>query len=221
MTLFPVLAIETSSRSGSVALMRDADTLDERALGQGAFQGKTLAPTIEALLLEGGVKPAEVGLVAVGLGPGSFTGLRVGIAFARGFAFAADHPMVGVSSMEALAHIEAEEGEKLLCVARAGHEELFHAAFEKTNGSIVSLMDPSVDSLDVVRDKMESFDRVLGEGTDLLGLEKASVVPSAKGVAVLGAKKFVDQGPTPEEELLPQYLRRSNAEINWDRRQNR
>ncbi|MFH1998111.1 MAG: tRNA (adenosine(37)-N6)-threonylcarbamoyltransferase complex dimerization subunit type 1 TsaB [Planctomycetota bacterium] len=221
MTFFPLLAIETSSRAGSVALMHDAQRIDERALGEDAFQGRTLAPRIDALLKEHRITPDQIGLVAVGLGPGSFTGLRVGIAFARGFAYAVGCDMVGVSSLAALALAEAGEKEEILCIGKAGHDEFFYASFRVDKGRIVSETEPAIDSLAVVQEKARSFKRAIGEGAAQLGSGAESISPAAGSVAVLGARLYAEEGPTPERRLLPLYLRRSNAEINWERRQGR
>ncbi|OGG55254.1 MAG: tRNA (adenosine(37)-N6)-threonylcarbamoyltransferase complex dimerization subunit type 1 TsaB [Candidatus Handelsmanbacteria bacterium RIFCSPLOWO2_12_FULL_64_10] len=103
MTAFWTLGIETATAVGGVALLRDAATAAERTFERGMIHGRALAPAIEAVLRECGLSPRDIGLVAVDVGPGSHTGVRVGVAAAQGLAMGAGCALVGVGSLDAVA----------------------------------------------------------------------------------------------------------------------
>jgi tRNA threonylcarbamoyladenosine biosynthesis protein TsaB len=217
-----VLAIETSTRSASVALKNESGALAERLLETGSMQGRELAPAVDALLQDRELGPEAMDLVVVGLGPGSYTGLRVGIAFARGFAFALRRPVRGVSSFAALALQEGAEGERVLCVNRAGQDEFYHALYRIEAGGAIEEAAPGLGSPDEVFALAEPGIKIRGEGADAFKSrgagDVAARVPRAGSLALLGERAYGDHGATPEAELAPLYLRRSKAEINWERR---
>jgi tRNA threonylcarbamoyladenosine biosynthesis protein TsaB len=99
-----VLAFDTSGFSGSVALLDGPRLLESAALDADRRSAQTLAPAIVRLLADCGRKPDEVNLVATTVGPGSFTGLRVGVTTAKTFAYAVKAEVIGVSTLEAMAH---------------------------------------------------------------------------------------------------------------------
>ena len=219
-----VLAVETSTRKGSVALLRAGAPVEERFLDPGSFQGKDLAPAAAEILRAAGVEPRAVELVAVGLGPGSFTGLRVGIAFARAFAYGAGCPVVGVSSFDALAAARrGRPGERVLCTAPAGREEVYYALYTlgEAGAPPVPEAGPAVAGLAEAAALAEGAAAVIGAAAGAVrapGVEGGADAPSAAAVARLGLARHAAEGPTPPESLLPLYLRRSKAEINWERR---
>jgi tRNA threonylcarbamoyladenosine biosynthesis protein TsaB len=97
-----VLGIDTSTSIGSVAILRDDDVIAD-ATGAAVHHGSDLLPMIDAACARAGIAPRELDAIAVGAGPGSFTGLRIGMATAKGIAFAAARPLWAVSSLAALA----------------------------------------------------------------------------------------------------------------------
>jgi tRNA threonylcarbamoyladenosine biosynthesis protein TsaB len=220
-----VLAIETSTRRGSAALMKAGEAPVERVLEEGAVQGRDLAPGIQSLLAVRNLEPEQLDLVAVGLGPGSYTGLRVGIALGRAFAYAADCEVVGVSSFAALALSAGSGDAEILCVAKAGRDEFYYALFSPPaeEGSPRMMGDHAIGSRAEVARLAAGRRRVLGEGADQfapgIDEEASSRRPAAGWVARLGLTQFLESGPTPAAELNPLYLRRSKAEINWERRE--
>ena len=98
-----VLALDTSTARGSLALVEEGRDPVEAYLTPGTTHSKTLLPEIDRLLSGRGLTPAGLDLIAVGLGPGSFTGLRIGLAAAKGLAWAAGKPLIGVPTLDALA----------------------------------------------------------------------------------------------------------------------
>src|SRR5262245_48217371 len=110
------LGIETSGGRGGVALLNGPRILGARLFEKGMVHGREIAPATRELLEEAGLAPADLELLACDIGPGSYTGLRVGLAAAKGLALALGRPLVGVASLDALA--EAARGQaRVLCPA--------------------------------------------------------------------------------------------------------
>src|SRR5262245_11167899 len=116
-----ILALETSGTGGGVALFQDSNLLGELELPPPARSAASLAPAISTLLATHQVPPSQIGLVAVTVGPGSFTGLRVGITTARFFAYAAGAQVLGVNTLAAIAESapQVDEGKRLSVVIDA------------------------------------------------------------------------------------------------------
>ncbi|MCA3695988.1 tRNA (adenosine(37)-N6)-threonylcarbamoyltransferase complex dimerization subunit type 1 TsaB [Aquidulcibacter sp.] len=99
-----ILAVDTALNACSVAILRSGEVLLSRVEPMAKGQAERLAPMTREVLAEAGVEPAALDRIAVTRGPGAFTGLRIGLAFARGLAVALDRPCVGISTLEVLAH---------------------------------------------------------------------------------------------------------------------
>jgi len=102
-----ILALDTCLAACQAALWRDGEAVGVASEAMTRGHQERLAPMVEALLADTGIDLSSVDRIAVTIGPGSFTGLRVGLAFAKGLALALDKPLVGVSALEALAHGQA------------------------------------------------------------------------------------------------------------------
>ena len=127
-----ILAFDTSSRHASASLLSGARELGS-AHGQGtARHGDTLLPLIERVLHDAGIARTELGLLVVGTGPGSFTGLRVGLAVAKGLALGLGCPLVGVSSPVALALAAAPQGGLVATATRAYRDEVYAGLWRVT-----------------------------------------------------------------------------------------
>jgi tRNA threonylcarbamoyladenosine biosynthesis protein TsaB len=133
-----ILALETSHTAGSVALLNDGNLLRERTLDPARRSAQTLAPAIEALLTECQVMPREIGLVAATIGPGSFTGLRVGVTTAKTLAYAIGCDIIGLDTLDVAA---AQTPASLLnaqasvqAVLDAQRRELFVATYQSRAG---------------------------------------------------------------------------------------
>jgi tRNA threonylcarbamoyladenosine biosynthesis protein TsaB len=132
-----ILALETGGDLASVALLDGLDVVAERAFRHRMSLSRDLMPAIEALLAEARVVWADVEAVAVGLGPGSYTGLRIGVVTAKALAWASDRPVLGISSLAALVAPDLAPPEALLCAvleARAG--EFFTALYQRREGEL-------------------------------------------------------------------------------------
>ena len=160
-----LLAIETSGTVGSAAVRLDDGRIVERVFPEGTTHGTGLLPACEEALAEVGRPVADVTVVAVSLGPGSFTGLRVGVAAAKGLAFAIGADLVGVSTLDVLAHNAPAEIRGLVVPvldARRGH---VHAAlYSRESDAIIRQSEDLVLPPDRLAARLESPVTLLGDG---------------------------------------------------------
>lgn len=226
-----LLAIDTSTDRSSVAVVGDDGLLASASLGVARNHGAFLAPAIAACLRSAGLGAADVTAVAVGLGPGRYTGLRVGIATAQTFALARDLPTVGRSGLEVIASGFRHARRPIVVVVDARRRELFRARFLAHDGALEALGPPSVGPLeDLLAEVAASGPDVLvvGEGAlahrEVLEAAGAEVAgpelawPDAERLAVL-AREALDRGEgAPAATLQPIYLRAVDARIGWETR---
>lgn len=210
-----LLALETSARPPSIAV--DAGRARRmRVLGLERRNASDLVPSLDALLRELGRRPADLARIVVGLGPGSFTGLRVGIATALGLARATGAALTGVPSLEALAYAELVPGEEgtVLLDARAG--EVYLARYRRTEDDVLALVPPLVLPAAEAARHVPPEGRILGDRTvaqaarlDPRARARLSEdrVPGAAALLELGARRFAREGASPPEALQPLYLR--------------
>jgi len=222
-----VLGIETSSKLGSVALWRDGHPLCERLLEQSLRHGALLFVELRRVHQEAGLEPSQVDLIAVSLGPGSFTGLRIGIASARTAAYVLEKPLLGVPSLDAIAanappeaeHVavvlDARRGEVYACLyARAGEGLEPRMPYQVVRPEALELPAPCV----VLGDAAERCAAVLVRPGVTLG-DKEAWRPRASVVARLAAARFERGERQDIHALAPLYLRRPEAEDVWERKQ--
>jgi tRNA threonylcarbamoyladenosine biosynthesis protein TsaB len=133
-----VLGIDTASGRASIALARGAAVLAEECLEERGAHARDLLPRLERLLRDRGLAAADLGGIGVSVGPGSFTGVRVGMATAKGLGYALDVPCAGLSTLEALARAAAAAlGSGVLCAALdAGRGEVYGALFRIHPGAV-------------------------------------------------------------------------------------
>ena len=208
-----ILGIDTSTRFASVAIVQDGVVLAE-STGDGRGHGSDLLVLIDAVCVGAAIGAHDLDAVAVGAGPGSFTGLRIGMATAKGIAFAAKCPLWAVSSLAALAHEELLERElaTVVAVLDARKGEVYTGTYRRDDDRTVLLdterviapeaLAPAIGSR-LVGDFVESF-----EGHDVV----YPVTPSGKAVALLaleGARADVLVGGAPT------YIRPSEAEVKY------
>lgn len=219
------LAFESTAKAASVALCRDGALLAQYFQNSGLTHSRTLLPMAEALLqnTEHGLK--DVDLVAVAQGPGSFTGVRIGVAAVKGLCWGADLPAVGVSTLEAIAWngAAAQEDCVICAVMDARRDQVYNALFTFEGGAPRRLCPDRAVSLDELEAELKTRKKsifLVGDGALLCynHLEHAGIPTllapepmrqqTAWGVAMAAQGKE----PGPAEALLPVYLRLSQAE---------
>jgi tRNA threonylcarbamoyladenosine biosynthesis protein TsaB len=222
-----ILAIETSGTLGSVALLAAAPdpssiakTIVERSTPEGQRTAQSLLPTIQHALREAAWRPAELELICVTSGPGSFTGLRIGIVTAKTLAYATGAALVGVHTLAAIAHPIAEPSGNLWTIVDAQRQEVFVAKFPS---NVQSNLAPETSIVPINRfiDDLSPGDCVAGPPLAKLRIQLPPGVsaaderfwsPSAAATGQLGAQLFARGGAVSPLKLVPHYYRRSAAE---------
>ncbi len=230
----PILALETSTLVSSVALGTVDTLLGEITLQTKKTHSELLMPHIDKLLRMAGIKKTELKAVAVSIGPGSFTGLRIGLATAKTLAYALQIPIVGVPSLAALAYGCSVPGVILAPMLDAQKGNVYQAVFQWQNGELQELRATRVVDIQEALEDLTQYDLpvlVMGEAAVLhsekiqkvgKNLELAKphlIIQRAASVVGLG-HTLLKQGNVEDVMTLePVYIRRSEAEVLWERRQ--
>lgn len=208
-----VCALETSVRPPSVALATGA-ALELRELGEARRHASDLLPTLACLLEEAGASAQDIDLVCVGTGPGSYTGLRVGIATALGLARGAGTEVVTIPSVAALAYGALKPGQEATVLLDARARELYIARYRREEEGLTELMSPQVttaDQLQIPSHEIILGDSTVAEAASLNSDQRSRLVddvyPKADAVLQLGQALHKSEGPTPLEQVAPLYLR--------------
>lgn len=222
-----ILAFETSAKAAGVALLQDGKLLGESYQNTGLTHSQTLMKMAEDLLASCGKTPADVTAVAVAAGPGSFTGVRIGVAAAKGFAWGAEIPCYGVSTLEAMAEGLGIYDGYVVPTMDARRSQTYTAIFRAEGGKLTRIIDDCAISFAELGEKLKNCEKpifLVGDGAILCynTLEetvKHLILPPehrlhqrASGVALV-AKKRMDAGEKGDgASLSPNYLRLSQAE---------
>ena len=231
-----ILAFETSAKAASVALMERGKLLGEAYQNTGLTHSQPLMVMAEDLLKACILTPKDVEAVAVAAGPGSFTGVRIGVAAAKGFAWGGELPCYGVSTLEAMArNLGAWEG-YVVPAMDARRSQVYTAIFHAEKGILTRVEEDMAISLEELKEKIKNFSEpvfLVGDGALLCYNTLLEEVPGlvlppehrmhqrAAGVA-LTAQVMMDAGdPGNGAELTPNYLRLSQAERERAARENK
>ena len=230
-----ILAFETSAKAASVALTENGKLLGEAYQNTGLTHSQTLMVMAEDVLQQCGKTAREVNAVAVAAGPGSFTGVRIGVAAAKGFSWGAELPCYGVSTLEAMAEsLDVYDGYVCPCMD-ARRSQVYNALFLAEGGKLTRVTEDRAIALADLKTELEKLEKpifLVGDGANLCdntlkGGTIRLVLPAehrvhqrAVGVAIL-AQRLHDAGIAPSGgELAPNYLRLSQAEREKLEREN-
>jgi tRNA threonylcarbamoyladenosine biosynthesis protein TsaB len=226
-----VLGLETSTGQSSVCLANEKGLVASAALGRRQAHGEFLTPAIAFCLEQADLSFDAVSGVAVSLGPGLFTGMRVGIATAQTMAHARRLPVVGLASLDLLA-FPVRYVRRLVCsVVDARRGELFWAFYRSAPGGVQRTSEFRVGPADKLAGEIEALrEDVLAVGDGALahrpllestGAEVASAInayPSAHSLVELALPRFIREQTQRPEDLRPIYIRNADARINWQHR---
>ena len=220
-----ILALDTSATVASVALCEDERLLAEYTLNNGNTHSETLLPMIEHLLSQFSMTAKDVDVFAASMGPGSFTGVRIGAATLKGLAFASGKPCVCVSTLEALAqNLCAFEG--LICpVMNARRSQVYTALFRSDGKTLTRILPDDAIAISELDEKLSQYDEEImlcgdGYGITKAGFEKTHTKDtpdrlthqSASSVAVVALREFLGGNATDDVGAKVTYLRPSQAE---------
>ena len=222
-----LLAFETSAKSCSAALHDGRGLLAESYQNSGLTHSQTLMVMAEDLLKVCGKSAADVTALAVAAGPGSFTGVRIGVSAAKGFAWGAEKPVYGVSTLEAMALGLGVMDGHICCCMDARRKQVYNAIFLAENGHLTRVCEDRAISLEELQEELAHIDGpiyLVGDGAELtmrtLGAEVPGLIlppehrrhQRASGVA-LAAIVAMERGESANGAALqPNYLRLSQAE---------
>jgi len=220
-----LLAIDTSGRDGSIALARagedagtdlnSVDILDVLPLEGGTFSAQ-LVPQIAAMLMQHGLTKDQIDGFAVASGPGSFTGLRVGLAAVKGLAEILGKPIVAISRLEVVARSGKRQG-KVISALDAGRSEVYLGEYDLSERASLTVerLVSREEFLSTAREtKVVTPDRVLIEAASNAGLSVEEVAPAnSAAIARIGFEKIMRGETISPENLEANYIRCSDAEI--------
>ena len=222
-----ILAFETSAKAGSVALSDGKTLLAESYQNTGLTHSQTLLSMAETMLSHCGYTPQQVEAVAVAAGPGSFTGVRIGVAAAKGFAWGGEKPCYGVSTLEAMALGLGISDGYVLAVMDARRQQVYCALFRAQEGELSRVTEDSAISLEELKKIIKNLENpifLVGDGSNLCYNSLKEQVPGlrlppehrlhqrAAGVALAALRQIHAGEPGDAAALTPNYLRVSQAE---------
>jgi tRNA threonylcarbamoyladenosine biosynthesis protein TsaB len=221
-----IVAIETSGRHGSVATLRGdiggAKVIAQTVLSSSERTAQSLAPTLQKLLAETGWPPKSVELVAVTVGPGSFTGLRIGVTTAKTFAYAVSAEVVGVNTLVALAHQAPPMDRPLWTILDAQRQELFAARFiADRDGHLQTDRETTIIAQDKWLAELRAGDYVTGTALSRIAHRLPEGVapvpdslwqPMAESVGCVAWQAYQSGRRDDLWKLTPHYYRASSAE---------
>lgn len=221
-----ILALDTSTLMSTCAIIEDGKLLGEYSLNRDMSHSERLVPMIKDMLAELDIKLKDIDLYAVATGPGSFTGLRIGAATIKGFAHVFDKPVVGISTIEALA-FNMPYNNIIVPMIDARRNRVFTGVYTWENCEIKNIEEPMAIDIDELLDSLVDYDEICfnGDGATLYREKIVDKLGSkakfanigqdycrAVSVGELGYKKYLKGVDQDYYTLVPEYLRLSQAE---------
>lgn len=226
-----VLGIESATESVGVALAASDGVLANVEVARGRRHAESIVPCVQFVCGRADIELSEVGAIAIDVGPGLFTGMRVGIATAKSLAMALNIPMVPMTSLEVLAAAEATTDDIIVPVVDARKSEVFWAMYRRTHQGLELLHQPTVGSVDDLVSDLMARDQssvCVGDGAHRYGGDitagfscslGAAVHPSASVLAREAVLRAIRDETVAEQMVEPVYLRQPDAQINWSTRE--
>ncbi len=220
-----ILGIESATAQVGCAIGGHEGVLASIHSARGRRHAENLTPQIEFVLKQARINMNEISVVAVDVGPGLYTGLRVGVATAVSIAFGLGVPMIGVSSLDLLAYPVRHCSKLIVATIDARRGEIFHADYRQVPGGVQRVSEPSVSTPDDLAAELQAHGNeaiLVGDGavryadtfTNLRGVEAAEpsiAFPSAASIVQLAHAKALREEFVVPTELEPVYLRKPDA----------
>lgn len=229
-----ILAFDSTATSASVAVFDDENLIGEFFINTKQTHSQTLIPMAENLLKNTSIDVKDIDLFAVNTGPGSFTGVRIGVAAVKGMAMALNKPCVAVSTLDSMAYNLLDVNCTAVCVMDARCNQVYNANFKLDGGKVEKLCDDRALSIDGLIEELKSIDGdivLVGDGAKLCFDKMKDTLPNIKIASVqnryqkasstaLVALNLYKSGKTlTAEELMPYYLRLPQAERELKKRE--
>ena len=229
-----ILGIDTSTKFCNLGLIEDEDVLIEYTInGLKKKHSSILVPAIRNLLKTMGLKMEEINGIAISIGPGSFTGLRIGLCVAKGLCYARSLPLLGITTLDAMA-FPLKEIPYLICpVLESKKDEIYDVLF-RGGGSFHRVMDykcediqsllvrlaPLKEKIIFLGDGIKKYRDTIREkiGKNALFVDSQLNLPVATSIAFLGLDKLKKGEEDVISTITPFYLRKSEAEIVWEKK---
>lgn len=223
-----ILALDTSALTATVALLNNDKILGEISFSTAMTHSQTIMPMIDSLLKGLSLNCSDIDVFACANGPGSFTGLRIGIGTIKGLAYGVDKPVVGVSTLEALA-MNVPYSEFIIApIMDARRNQVYNALYKYENGKLLTLAEPRAISVEELAAELSSKTLFVGDGVypyreqlvSLMGKNALFASPNlclqrASSVAYAASLKQ----PSSAAELSAVYLRKPQAERELEEKQ--
>ncbi len=222
-----ILAIDTSATAASAAICDENKIIGEFFINTKLTHSRTLMPMVESLLTNTNLQTSDITVIAVNCGPGSFTGVRIGVAAAKGLAFADDLPCIEVSTLESLAY-NLQSAKGIICsVMDARCAQVYNALFNCDGEKLERICKDRALSVAELSEELKSYDEriiLVGDGAELCYNAMKELLPNvelapisirfqrASSTAEIAVQKFNDGEVLSAAELMPMYLRLPQAE---------
>lgn len=227
-----LIAIETSGNIGSVAAAQDEVVLLERSFQKGMRHGRDLVPVLRDVTKAVGWKTSDIQLAAISIGPGSYTGLRIGVACVKTIAYVTGAQTVAVPTLDVLAQNAPTEFHAVCPVLDAKRKQVYAAIYRREGGALVRVCDDLLISpkelVQRLTNELQPPVFLLGDGLatyhtefnceGFVHAEENLWTARASVVARLGFRLFTSGQSHPWQTLTPRYLRRPEAEERWEER---
>ena len=215
-----ILAIDTSSEICGVCILEDNNLIDDNSISNGMTHSENLMPLISEILERNNLKITDIELIACTVGPGSFTGIRIGISTIKALAEVNNIKIAGITSLEVLAG-NISNADVKVSILDARNDQVYCGIFDNENNLIEDMIADSIDNTIL---KLKRYNNIVcvGNGADkhkdLLKSQISNLefcddnIQKAEIVGKLGYKRFLNDDLKTADEILPKYLRKSQAE---------
>jgi tRNA threonylcarbamoyladenosine biosynthesis protein TsaB len=228
------LGIDTSTKTCSIAVTKGGSLVTEMTLCNNLSHSRKLLSLIDDTLEKSGTDIRHIDGIAVSTGPGSFTGLRIGIGTVKGLCMAAPKPIIGVSTLEVLSYPVSGHSSLICPLLDARKKEVYTSFFKYKNNKLTRLSEDMVISPLELLKKIDEKTVFIGEGAEVyrnliseklndlaVFLPKSFNQPRGVSVAEVGMMKYKEGELLSLHDLKPAYIRRSEAEIKWEEKEKR